>query len=145
MIKLVRPCHLFIEVPVPHQKSVPSCIYVLRVSNSPLSTIFLVSVSSIFTWIPVFRRKHALLLQARYNNNFESFTRSRCFLTHDLSKERKKEQNDKQWSTKFYTKTTNWTTRIPLKRGMNSDALEGWVFLVSLMVSVVLLLLTCRW
>jgi hypothetical protein len=35
MIKLVRPCHLFIEVPVPHQKSVPSCIYVLRVSNSP--------------------------------------------------------------------------------------------------------------
>jgi hypothetical protein len=33
-----------------------------------------VSVSSMFTWIPVFRRKHALLLQARYNNNFESFT-----------------------------------------------------------------------
>jgi hypothetical protein len=47
MIKLVRPCHLFIEVPVPHQKSVPSCIYVLRVSNSPLSTIFLFDLGTV--------------------------------------------------------------------------------------------------
>ena len=51
---------------------------------------------------------------------------------------RKKEQKDKQRSTKHAHKTKDRVTRTPLKTGVNSGAPEGWAVPVSLVALVVL-------
>ena len=37
----------------------------------------------------------------------------------------KKGRRDKQWSTKYYTKTEDWATRTHKKSGVNSGAPDG--------------------